>query len=134
MNIKFILSVIAVFLVAMIIGFFVHGVLLAGDYEALGPLMRAPDDYQEHFAWMILAHAILAVGITGLYRKGHEPGKPWLWQGVRFGFWLALASPIATYLIYYSVQPVPGALVVMQIVCDSIGAVLIGITAAAVNN
>ena len=133
MNIKFILSVIAVFIVAILLGFVVHGFLLADDYKALGPLMRSPEEQSALFMWMIAAHVIMAVGITGLYRKGHEPGKPWLAQGVRFGLWLALAAPVASYLIYYTVQPMPGMLVLKQIVLDTISAVIIGITAAAVN-
>jgi len=37
------------------------------------------------------------------------------------------------YLIYYAVQPMPGALVVKQIVFDSICMVLLGIVAAWIN-
>ena len=133
MSKKFILSVIALFVVAMILGFIIHVLLLGEDYKALGPLMRSQEEQTAFFLWMVLAYVLLATGITGLYRKGYEAGKPWFGQGVRFGIWLALAAPVANYLVYYAVQPMPGVLVAKQIIFDSIGAILIGITAAAVN-
>jgi hypothetical protein len=37
---------------------------------------------------------------------------------------------VPTYLIYYAVQPLPGALVVKQIVFDAIGLLVFGIVVA----
>ena len=133
MNKKFILSVVALFVVSMLLGVLVHGFLLAGDYQALGPVMRAPEDAQGYFGWMIAAHIAMSIGLTGIYRRGHEAGKPWLGQGVRFGLWMALVMTVGVYLIYYAVQPMPGMLVLKQIVFDAIAVVILGITLAAVN-
>jgi len=44
-------------------------------------------------------------------------------QGVRFGFAVALLTVVPTYTIYFVVQPMPGAVVIKQIICD--GAVLL---------
>jgi hypothetical protein len=46
---------------------------------------------------------------------------------------MAVLRTIPTYLIYYTVQPMPGAMVVKQIVFDSIGVVLMGIVVAWLN-
>ncbi len=51
-------------------------------------------------------------------------------QGVRFGVAAALLTVVPTYLIYYAVQPMPGALVARQIVLELILLVLLGILAA----
>jgi hypothetical protein len=40
---------------------------------------------------------------------------------------VALLTIVPTYLIYYAVQPMPGAMVVKQIVFDGIGTVLLGV-------
>jgi hypothetical protein len=43
-------------------------------------------------------------------------GKPWPGQGLRYGLAVALLIVVPTYVIYYVVQPLPGSLVVKQIV------------------
>lgn len=133
MNKKFILSTVALFIVSMLLGFVVHGVLFGKDYLALGSLMRSQEDQMVYFKWMLLAHVFMAVGITGIYRRGIDATKPWLGQGVRFGLWVAVAVTVPMYLIYYAIQPMPFDLVLKQIVFDTIGVVIMGITAAAVN-
>jgi len=133
MNKTFVWSVVAVFVTAMILGFVVHGWILHGEYQKLVPsLFRGESDAMAHFPYMIIAHVIMAIGITWVYRMGRE-NKPWLAQGVRFGIAIALLSTIPIYLIYFAVQPLPSDLVAMQIVCDTIAMVILGIVTAAVN-
>ena len=133
MNTRFLVSVVALFVVSMALGFVVHGLLLGADYQKLTPnLFRTEQDGQAHFTWMLLAHAFMAVGFTWVYRAGRD-ARPWLGQGVRFGLAVALLATIPTYLIYYAVQPMPFDLVVKQVVFDTIAMVVLGIVAAAVN-
>jgi len=133
MNKAFVWSVVAVFVTAMILGFVVHGVLLHTQYEKLVPgLFRSEQDAQGYFIYMIVAHVIMAIGITWVYRMGRE-NKPWLAQGIRFGIAIALLSTIPIYLIYFAVQPLPSDLVAQQIVFDTIAMVILGIVTAAVN-
>lgn len=133
MNKNFILSVVAVFVAAMILGFIVHGFLLHDAYLKLVPnVFRGEQDAQGYFGYMLLAHVIMAIGITWIYRHGRE-NKPWLAQGARFGLGLAAVVTIPTYLIYYAVQPLPSDLVAQQIVFDTIAMVILGIVTAAVN-
>jgi hypothetical protein len=133
MNMRFLVSVVVLFVVSMALGFVVHGLILGGDYQKLTPnLFRTEQDGQAHFAWMLLAHVILAVGFTWIYRAGRD-SRPWLGQGVRFGIAVALLAPIPTYLIYYAVQPMPFDLVMKQAALDTIAMIVMGIAAAAVN-
>lgn len=133
MNMRFLVSVVVLFIVSMALGFVVHGLVLGSEYQKLTPnLFRTEQDGQAHFAWMLVAHVILAIGFTWIYRAGRD-ARPWLGQGVRFGIAVALLAPIPTYLIYYAVQPMPFDLVVKQVVLDTIAMVVMGIVAAAVN-
>ncbi|NND45302.1 MAG: hypothetical protein HKN58_08255 [Xanthomonadales bacterium] len=128
MNKKFILSVIAVFVVSMVLGFVTHGWLLSDEYNATG-LMRSEAEQEAHAMWMLLAHVIMSVALVVLYRKGLED-KPWAGQGIRFGFWLAMFGAVGVYMIYYAVQPVPGMLAVRQAAYDTINLMILGLVVA----
>ena len=132
MNKHFVLSVVVVFVVAIILGGTIHHVLLGQEYMKIAQLYRAPGDAQQYFPFMIAAHIVMAIGWTWVYRIGRE-NKPWLGQGVRFGLAIAVLCTIPTYLIYFAVQPLPSDLVAMQIVLDTIGSVILGIVVAAMN-
>src|SRR5262245_37755536 len=106
MNKTFVVSVVVMFVVSMILGFVVHGLLLGQQYAALTQLFRPESDQQAHFGYMIAAHVIMAIGFTWVYRQGRE-NKPFLGQGVRFGLAIAVLSTIPVYLIYFAVQPLP---------------------------
>lgn len=130
---QFILSVVLLFVASMLIDFVVHGLLLKNSYAALPNLMRGEADAQRHFPWMLLAHVLIAIGVTGVYRRGVEPGKGWVGQGIRFGIWFAIAACVPGFLIYHAVQPAPYTLAVKQVAYAGIGTVLLGIAAAAFN-
>ena len=130
MNKKFLIAVVAMFVVSMVKDFLVHGMLLAQDYAKLGSLMRTPEEQQKLFIWMLLAHAMIAAALVWVYVQGRRDA-PWLAQGVRFGIALALLTVIPGYIIYYVVEPLPGDLIVKQVVYDTIGTVLLGMAVAA---
>jgi hypothetical protein len=54
-------------------------------------------------------------------------------QGVRFGLAVAVLTTIPKYLIYFAVQPMPGNIVVKQIVFDTIAMVIMGVACAWIN-
>ena len=119
---KFVLSVVVVFVVAMAIGWVVHGLLLGQDYAKLSGL----------FWYIVLAHVLFAVAFVWIYVKGKED-RPFLMQGIRYGVALAALMTVPVYLTYYAVQPLPGALVVKQIVLDTIGMIVLGVVVAWLN-
>jgi hypothetical protein len=129
MNRKSLVSVVVIFILSMIIGFLVHGLLLGRDYAQLSSLFRPEDGQKAYFPYLLLAHVLFAVGFVWIYLKGKE-ARPWLSQGFRYGIAIAVLVTMPTYLIYYAVQPLPGALVTKQIVFDTVGVVLLGIVVA----
>lgn len=129
MNRTFFIAWVTIFVAWMAGSFVVHGVLLHDDYAKLSTLFRPEADAQGHFPLMILAHVILAGAFAWIYSRGVE-AAPWLPQGIRFGIAVALLTIVPTYIIYFVVQPMPGATVVKQIVFDSALIVLLGVLAA----
>jgi hypothetical protein len=125
MNKKFLIAWIVVFVVWMAGSFLVHGVLLNADYMQLPNLFRTATETQQYFPLMLLAHVIMAGALVWIYARGVE-AKPWLAQGIRFGIAIALLAVVPVYMIYFVVQPMPGATVVKQIVFDGILVVILG--------
>jgi hypothetical protein len=133
MDKRFFISGIVIGIASLLLGFLVHATLLAGDYQQLTGLFRGPEDAQKHFPFMLIAHFVLGFGFTWIYRKGVEPAKPAIGQGIRFGLAVAVLMTIPHYLIYYAVQPMPGMVVFKQIVFDVISVIVLGIIAALLN-
>jgi hypothetical protein len=121
-------TIIVVFIVANILGFLIHAILLRPDYMPLAQHYRAMGE--EKMLFISLAYLSFAIGSVWVYAKGVE-AKAWLGQGIRFGIamWLVLAIP--SFLIAYAVQPVPGMLAVKQVLFEGAGKVLLGIITAA---
>ena len=133
MDKRFWLSAVVIFVLSFAFGFVVHGALLGEDYAKLTGLFRPHGEQQALFAYVVAAHALIALGFTWIYRQGIDRSKPFLGQGVRFGIAIAVLTTIPVYLIYYAVQPIPGAVVVKQIVFDVIAVVILGIVVAWLN-
>jgi hypothetical protein len=126
---KFFLTWLVVFVVWMLGSFVAHGVLLGTQYAKLANLFRQPPEAHQYFHFMMLAHVLMAGAFTWIYTRGVE-AKPWVAQGVRFGIVIALLSVAPMYLIYYAVQPMPGTLVIQQILYDTIVVVVAGLVVA----
>jgi hypothetical protein len=126
---KFLIAWLVIFVVWMAGSFVVHGVLLHDDYAGLSSLFRSEADAQRLFPLMILAHIMLSGALAWIYSRGAE-AKPWVAQGIRFGVAIALLTVVPTYIIYYVVQPMPGAVVARQIVFDGILTVILALVAA----
>lgn len=129
MDKKFLIAWIATFVAWMIGSVIVHGTLLQSEYAKLQTLFRSPADSQKYFPLMILAHVVLAGAFAWIYARGVQ-ARPWVGQGLRFGIAVALLTVVPTYTIYYVVQPMPGGMVVQQIVYDGILLVLLGLLVA----
>jgi hypothetical protein len=125
MNRKFFIAWAVLFVAWFVGSFMVHGVLLRSDYIQLTSLFRAGDDQLKYFPLMILAHVILSGAFVWIYARGAE-AKPWMAQGVRFGVAVALLTIVPTYMIYFVIQPMPGDVVIKQIVFDGVLTVILG--------
>jgi hypothetical protein len=129
MNGKFAIAVVVMFIGWLLEGFVVHGWILRQEYMQLANLFRPESEQANYFPWMLLAHLILAFAFVWIYTKGKE-AKPWLSQGARFGLIVSLLATTPTYLIYFAIQPMPGNVVAMQIVLDTVGSMLMGVIVA----
>ena len=127
MNKKFLVAWLLLFALYMAGGMLVHGVILGNDYMATG-MMRPEAEAQKLMHWMILAHVLMAGAFTWIYVRGVE-NKPWLGQGLRYGLAVAVLF-VPIYMIYYVVQPTPGALAAKQIVLDTILTLVLGAVVA----
>jgi len=125
MSKKFIIAWFVLFVAWFLGSFVVHGVLLRPDYMQLTNLFRTEGDAQKYFPLMILAHVILSGAFVWIYARGAE-AKPWMAQGVRFGVAVALLTVVPTDMIYFVVQPMPGEVVIKQIIGDGILIVILG--------
>jgi len=132
MNKKMLTSIVVIFILSMALGFLVHGMMLHDDYAQFPNLFRTEEDSANYFGYMLLAHVMMAVAFVWIYLKG-KADKPYLGQGIRYGIAIAVLMTIPTYLIYYAVQPMPGAVVFKQIVFDTIGVLLMGVVVARLN-
>ncbi|MGN7725952.1 hypothetical protein ACTJIL_09080 [Luteimonas sp. 22616] len=115
---------------ALLLGFIVHGLLLAPDYAALGAMFRSDDESQHYAHWMVLAHVLIGFAMTWIYAQGFSSGRSSSMQGLRFGLAMALFSTVPGYLIYYAVQPLPAALVVKQLLFGVATTLLLGLLVA----
>ena len=129
MNKTFFIAWVVIFVAWMAGSFVVHGTLLHDDYTKLSGLFRPEAEARPYFPLMVLAHIILAGAFVWIYSRGVE-ATPWLPQGIRFGVAVALLTVIPTYMIYYVVQPMPGPVVVKQIVFDGILMLILGVITA----
>lgn len=128
-NKKFLIAWAVLFVVWMVGSFVVHGTLLGADYAQLGNLFRPEAEAGKYFPLMILAHVVLAGAFVWIYQRGRE-NKAWLGQGLRYGLAVALLTAVPTYMIYYVVQPMPGATVIKQAIFDGGLVIVLGAVAA----
>lgn len=133
MNKKFVISSLVMAVAALMEGFVVHAVLLQNDYLRLPNLYRPETEAQGFFGYMLLAHMLMGIGLTWIYRQGREAGKPIVAQGLKFGAAMAVVSTIPIYLIYYAVMRLPSDLVAQQIAFDTVGILALGVLAAWLN-
>jgi hypothetical protein len=129
---KLVISAIVMFVVALVLSYVVHGVLLHDDYLQMQSWMRPQADVNRLFYFIVIAQALFGVAFAWIYEQGRED-KPWLAQGVRFGIAIALLAVAPIYLIYHVVTPVPLAVAIKQIVYDGIRVLLMGIVVAWIN-
>lgn len=132
MNKTFLISWVAVFIVWMAGSFAVHGAWLSDIYATMPHMMRTEDDSMALFHFMLLAHVLMAGAFVWIYQRGIE-NKSWVEQGLRFGVAVAIFAPIPTYMIYYTVQIMPGELAVKQIIGDVIVVIVCALVAAFLN-
>ena len=128
MDRRFFIAWLMLFVAWMAGSFVVHELLLHAEYAQISNLFRPEEDAQRYVGLMLLAHVIMAGAFVWIYGRGAE-NKPWLGQGLRYGLAAALLI-VPIYMIYYVVQPTPGALAIKQIVYEVILTLVLGMAVA----
>ncbi len=123
---KFFLTFVVIFLVLTALGYIIHAVLLASDYQSVSQLYRR----QPLMPFLLLGNASFSLAFVWIYAMGVS-AKPWVGQGVRFGLavWLLWAVPI--FLIQYAGQPFPGSMIGKEIGLELLDMLILGLITAA---
>ena len=103
---RYVWGSIAVFVYIFFIEWIFHGLIMKAAYSEHMELLRPESEATAYFIWMLLGFLILAFGFCFIFVKGYE-GKGCA-EGMRFGFYVALAFSVPTSLINYAVFPLPG--------------------------
>lgn len=128
MNVKrYFLASLAVFVFIFIFESVFHGNFLQDFYAQSPDLWRAKEDYQ--FPFMLLAQVMFPLVFTFIFTKGYE--NKGVGEGIRFGMLIGLLF-VPTNLIFYAVQPLPFALVVLWSIGGLIEMMVAGAIAATV--
>jgi hypothetical protein len=107
---RWLLASLAAFAVFFAVEMVVHGILLEGVYKATASLWRSEAEIQANMWMLWLGYAIFAPFFALIYAKGYESRKPALGQGLRFGFYMAMAFSPMSVLVAYATQPLPANL------------------------
>ena len=132
MNWRFTISVAVIFVMLFLLGWLVHGGLLATDYERIRPLLRAPEETRGRILYVFAAQLCTAFALVWIYRHGRED-RPWLGQGFRYGIVVALLATIPINLIQYAAMPIPLDFMLKRICYDVASVMLLSVTVAWIN-
>ena len=129
-NINFYLLV-SVFVFIFIFGFdwVFHGIVLSGVYRQTSYLWRPSEYMGLYMPWMLLGQFLFSFIFCLIFLKGYENKGPA--EGMRYGFWIAaLFGP--SYLVRYTVTPLPAFLVAAWVIGLFIEMILAGLIAAVI--
>jgi len=130
MNKTFWIGFVVVFIVWQVIGFAVHGVMLADTYLALSDVFR-PEAEMNSIMWlMFLSSALYLFLFCYIFTKGYE-GKG-VGEGVRYGLLMGLFMSIPMAIDQYVVYPLTSNLAVIWFVGGVVSFMIAGAIFAAI--
>ena len=132
MNWRFTISVAVIFVMLFLLGWLVHGGLLAADYEHIRPLLRAPEETRARILYVFAGQLCTAFALVWIYRHGRED-RPWLGQGIRYVIVVALLATIPINLIQYAAMPIPLDFMLKRLCYDVATVILLGLVVAFIN-
>ena len=130
MNKRFWMAFAACYVVAQVLGFVIHGVLLADTYEALASVWR-PKEQMEAMMPIMMATGLIWVFLFCLiFTKGYE-GKG-IGEGLRYGLLIGLFVSVMQAFDSYVIYPIPLDLAITWFVSGVIFYVILGAVLAAI--
>ena len=130
MNKTFWIGYVAVFVLAQVLSFLVHGVWLMPTYEALAAVFR-PQAELNGMMWMMTLGSVFTLFIfCYIFTKGYE-GKG-VGEGLRYGLLMGLFLSIPTAVDQFVVYPLTMNLAVMWFASGVIVFMILGAVFAAI--
>lgn len=132
MNTKKILTTfVGVYVVAMVLNFLIHGVLLEPYYMSpeMSGIMR-PEAEMESNMWIhFVTTLFFSFFFVFIFSKGYE--SKGIMEGVRYGVYVGLMVGIPMAYDSYAVYPMPYGLVLQWFLYTLVGYIILGVVAAA---
>jgi hypothetical protein len=128
---KLLFAAILAYIVLMGTNYLVHSIWLMPDYDAIPLSHRSIAGIMHRFWAMALGQFFFAALFAYIYSCGVER-KPWLVQGIRYGFLMTLFTVIPMSLSEYDTYAVPYMLAVKWIIAGGIQMVLLGMIVAGI--
>lgn len=125
---RWIWASLAVFVISQILEYIIHGIILAGAYQATATLWRSEEEMRS-MAWMMwLSGLIFSFLFVYIFAKGYE--NRGFMEGVRFGVLMGVFFSVPMSLGTYASMPITGAIAVGWFVWGVIEITLLGILTA----
>jgi len=131
MNVKkFWIAFVAVFVVLEILGYLIHGVLLAGAYQLEGvkEAFRPMAEMESKMWVMWLTDLIWVYFFMFFFVKGYE--NKGIVEGIRYGAYIGIFVSLVLSYQNYVVFPIPYWLALQWFVYGFVISVILGVTAA----
>ncbi len=127
MNVKrYIIASFAAFILFEIFNFVIHGLILAGAYEATAAIWRSDMD---SIMWIIyLVDLVKAFLFVYIFIKGYQ-ARGWH-EGLRFGFIIGLFVSLGTGFESYATYPIPFSMALQWFIYGVVQFILCGILTA----
>ena len=122
---KLLLTFMAVYVAVTVLGYVIHALLLASDYERVSHLFRT----QPLMPFLLLANASFSLAFVWIYAACVE-AKPLVGQGLRFGLAIWLLWVVPVFLIQYAGQPFQGSMIGKEIGLELVDMLILGLLAA----
>jgi hypothetical protein len=125
---RFLLAVIAVFVVWSVLDFIIHGVILQSTYQATAQLWRPMNEMKMGFLYVVTA--VGCICFVGIYALLIQPKS--FASGLKFGLLFGVGTGFGMGYGTYSVMPVPHYLALVWFVGVVAETVLGGLLTAAI--
>jgi hypothetical protein len=129
-NKTFWLGYVAVFVVAQVLGFLVHEVMLDATYQSLAHVFRPQEEMMNMMWLMFVGSAAYLFVFCLIFTKGYE--RRGIGEGLRYGALVGLLMSIPMSVDQYVVYPVPANLALMWFVTGVVSFMIIGAVFAAI--
>ncbi|MFC1475086.1 hypothetical protein ACFLQG_00425 [Candidatus Zixiibacteriota bacterium] len=127
---KYVIGSIVVFVVMFILEYVLHDLILGGQYEATKEIYRTEEAMMQYFPAMILGYLMMSFGFCYIFIQGYK-GKGCA-EGIRYGLIIAFTFAIPSSLIYYTVFPMSGWMMLGYFIAFPIETMILGAIIASI--